>query len=157
MRSIGSVALGFALAASGCRDALPREALRTDLLGCYALAYSDSAQAAHWGAPGYVVLDSAHAGPRPGRHLWFTAPGALPRRSGWWLADSLSETVRLTATDGFVAVQWTLTGGPDLFRGRATVSTDVGRAQHGVGRAVARRLSCTRMPTADTTIAAPAT
>ena len=157
MRSVGSVALGLALAASGCRDPLPREGLRTELLGCYALAYSDSAQAAGWGAPRYIVLDSAHAGPWPGRHLRFEASAEVPRLGGWWLADSLSETVRLTATDGFVAVHLTLTGGPDSLHGRATVSTDVGRGQQVVGRVLGRRLSCMKLPTVDTTIAAPAT
>ena len=157
MRSVGSLALGLALAAGGCRDQLPREGLRTGLLGCYALAYSDSAQAAAWGAPRYVVLDSAHAGPRPGRHLRFAASAHVPRRGGWWVADSLSETVRLTTTDGFVAVQLALTGGPDSLHGPATVSTDVGRGQQAFGRVLARRLSCMKLPTVDTTIAPPAT
>jgi hypothetical protein len=148
MRSKGVVVLLAAV--SACREPLSRVALRHDVLGCFAVAYADSAWASRWSAPRYLVLDSVPK-ERAARRLRFEhrddpVGGDAPHRWGWWSADSLSETIRLTVTDGFVGVELVVTGTADSLVGRGTAQADVGRANRARGPVIAHRISCTALP-----------
>lgn len=155
------------LALSACQIAnegepeLYRSALRADLVGCYALwtGRGERVGSSFWNASPVIYLDSTP-------HQWTerdTVPGTLrmlvrldtggrpidppehrdnPFR-GWW-ADSLTDSIRLSFSDGFSGAQLVLSGpsdGPDTLRGRIVELWDF-QLPTKEGPAYATRVQC---------------
>ena len=143
----------------------PRDALRSDLLGCYRL-YNSSGNPLHPDSLPHVVafirLDSMSLGVSgrdsvPGvfrlmvrldRHARAIDPDDLPRyhMPSWW-ADSLSDSIRLSFSDGFTGTTVVLmapTPPQDTLWGRVEMWGDVGPTTIDRGGAHGVRVRCGR-------------
>jgi hypothetical protein len=139
-------------------SAIPRNALRTEALGCYELLDSAgrNASLSMEGVAPLIRLDSALDPMQPNsatRRLdtfGFGVPSRFdpvyrdlhPR----WTADSLSDTLRLTFTNGFVGAVFSVNlpanMRPDTLSGRAWSFQDIVGADRNRGPAWAIRRPC---------------
>lgn len=134
-----------------------RRALRAEVLGCYALfgengridttyynasplvrldsgAPRQANDSSPWHPRSLTALDSLGAPSRTTRGMW--APD--------WSADSLTDTVRISFSNGFSGAVFVLSAPPgsDTLRGRAYESWDVGPSITRRGAAHAVRVRC---------------
>jgi hypothetical protein len=141
-----------------------RNGLRADLLGCYAL-YSDPPRVGRslYNASPFVRLDSSRVGTfgsdtipgviRALVRVYATEEQVTPaRRSSrdpTWMADSLTDTVRLSFVNGFSGAVFVLAAPgnrPDTLTGRRFERWDFGppfETTHGPARAIRR--PCNRL------------
>ena len=134
------------------RPPLLRNGLRTELVGCYALftAPAGGTERALYNASARVRLDSQpHDYQTPGvfRVMVPLTPANIPMGprprpyTPIWMADSLTDTVRLSFVDGFSGGVFVLAarpGRPDTLTGRRFERWDFGPMEttHGYARAI---------------------
>ena len=153
---IASAATAFTAVSSG--DALAqqlplvRNALRAELVGCYTLVTppEGAARRALYNASSFVRLDSQpmeYGTPGVIRAMVPLTPANIanaPRPRPYrprWMADSLSDTVRLSFVDGFSGAVFVLAAPPgrrDTLTGRRFEAWDFSPAEtsHGPARAI---------------------
>ena len=137
----------LALAAPACSqygDRLARiparHSLRREVLGCYALANEHGgvlSPAA--GTPPTIRLDSTARG--GGWRLQPDSTTGAADFTGWW-ADSLSDTLRLTFSDGFSGSRLALKADGTRLEGYAVGFTDVGPKDSPKERVIGKRVDC---------------
>ena len=142
------VLVGFAVRIAYDGDAVrPRHALRADVLGCYELIALDAVPAGYRDDVARMRLFRLRAEVlEPGR-IWQRVDLPRPCTNGRplaWGADSLTDTVRLGWSDGFVGVTFSFSAptGSSSWTGSARAWTDVVGADVRLGRFRAQRIPC---------------
>ncbi len=137
-----------------------RQALRADILGCFALfdARGHAVKGNFYGAADTVRLDSAHARGLSSRidpqRVMLIDPRAVAGTSARpsstevgpaWSADSLTDTIRLSFSNGYSGAEFYLNaprGAGDTLFGRAMEHWGAGPRDVDRGRALAVRVGC---------------
>ena len=136
-----------------------RHGLRRELLGCYAIVGKAGASVGKlvFHPPTVAQLESTSVGEDEWR---LTPDGAPPQgvpNMTAWSADSSTDTVRLSFSDGLTGTDFILAARGDTWPGRAVAFGDAGPAEWAEGPVTAHRISCAASGGEQAAPGAPAT